>query len=76
MAAPGTVADSKHNFSASGTSSYKGTGDQICIYCHAPHNNAGGTPLWNRVLNAATYTVYASPTLNATITLSNPPAIL
>lgn len=45
--------------------------NQICVYCHTPHNANtanGGQLLWNRPLSTATYTLYQSPTFNATMT--------
>lgn len=70
MAAVGTIVGSKHDFTAGG-GTYKGTNnsnDQVCIYCHAPHNNksASGTLLWNRALSTAVFTAYSSPTMNGT----------
>lgn len=48
----GSIVNSKHNLSATGTSAYSGAGGatstQICIYCHAPHNALLSRPLWNR----------------------------
>jgi predicted CXXCH cytochrome family protein len=68
-AAIGTIVGSKHDFSASGPSvDYKGTGTQVCVYCHAPHNGAGTTLLWNHAASAATYNLYnstVSSTMNA-----------
>jgi predicted CXXCH cytochrome family protein len=42
---------------------------QICIFCHTPHNASTTltAPLWNHAATAATFTLYASPTLNATV---------
>lgn len=59
--ASAVITGSKHDFSADGYGS-----TQICIFCHAPHNNAGGTPLWNHAPTAATFTLYSSSTLNST----------
>ena len=69
LAAIGTVVGSKHDFT---TGTYRGVNNpasptgQVCIYCHAPHNNtnAGGTLLWNRAASAAVYVPYSSPTMN------------
>ncbi|NKE66832.1 cytochrome c3 family protein [Ramlibacter sp. RBP-2] len=67
---PGSIVGTKHDFVANST--YTGTNNsknQICIYCHAPHNNynAAGTLLWNRAYaGAAAYTLYTSGTMNAT----------
>ncbi len=62
-ASAGTIVGSKHDF---GTMT--GTGGQICIACHAPHNNAviANAPLWNHQINAAqTYTAYTSFSMDA-----------
>ena len=58
----GTIVGSAHDFSGSGWAA-----GQICIACHAPHNNvnAAGSLLWNHASTAATYTLYSSPTLNS-----------
>ncbi|MBE0501608.1 MAG: hypothetical protein IBX47_09215 [Desulfuromonadales bacterium] len=40
-----------HNMSSIGSSSVKalvGETDQICIFCHTPHNASSRGPLWNR----------------------------
>lgn len=58
MAANAGILGSKHDFSARGWGS-----NEICVFCHAPHNNAAAVPLWNRQLTTATYTLYSSPTL-------------
>ena len=40
---------------------------EICLPCHAPHNNQDVTdaPLWNHEVTTAVYTTYTSPTLDA-----------
>jgi predicted CXXCH cytochrome family protein len=67
MAAIGSIVASKHDFSTTGpNATYKSsTQTQVCVYCHAPHNT-GATPLWNHASSTATYTLYTSPTMNAT----------
>jgi predicted CXXCH cytochrome family protein len=56
-ATSGSVHDSRNWFGS----------DQVCNMCHTPHNaKADTTPLWNHTLSAATYTLYGSPTMNAT----------
>ena len=62
MAAPVSIVNSKHNVSASGPGSVTGSGTQICIYCHTPHNAlAAGGPIWNRKSNQfnVTYQLYS-----------------
>jgi predicted CXXCH cytochrome family protein len=40
--------------------------NEICIFCHTPHNaNAAQlAPLWNHKSTTASYTLYSSPTMN------------
>jgi predicted CXXCH cytochrome family protein len=51
----------------SGGSQFKGANDEVCIYCHTPHNaNVAGRPLWNRTLNEGqNFTMYSSDSLQA-----------
>ncbi len=37
--------------------------NEVCIYCHTPHNASVAVPLWNRQSEAVSYTPYSSPTL-------------
>jgi predicted CXXCH cytochrome family protein len=37
----------------------------VCIFCHTAHNSKPKTPLWNRNLPVAAYTVYSSSSLKA-----------
>lgn len=68
VAGIGSIVASKHDFSSTGpNATYKGTGNQVCVYCHAPHNTSGTTPLWNHAITAATFTLYTSPSLTATV---------
>ncbi len=60
-----TITGSAHDFTASAWS-----GGRICVACHAPHKTdttIADAPLWNHTSSAATYTLYSSPTLKATI---------
>jgi len=64
------IADTKHNLSTSGTGSIhvsSGTGE-ICVFCHTPHgaDTAVAAPLWNRAQTTATFSMYTSPSLDAT----------
>lgn len=61
QAGSATIVGTKHDF----TSQTWKTSDQVCIYCHAPHNTNTSAPLWNHTLSTATYTLYTSTTLNA-----------
>ena len=54
------IAGSAHDFSSQGWS-----GGQICEPCHTPHNASTAGPLWNHAVSAASYTLYASGTMDA-----------
>lgn len=41
--------------------------DEVCIFCHAPHNATGQTPLWNRHDRNIHYRIYQSSTTDARI---------
>ncbi len=59
------IVGSAHDFSAEAWS-----GGRICIVCHTPHNadtSISEAPLWNHELTTATFTLYSSPTLDATL---------
>jgi predicted CXXCH cytochrome family protein len=64
-----TIVGSSHDLSAA-----LPTSQQVCVFCHTPHQPEGPPqvntdPLWNHTLSAtASYGVYASPTLDATPT--------
>jgi hypothetical protein len=67
------IADTYHNLTTTGPGTIKGTGiNEICVFCHTPHFGATSAedsgPLWNRTLSTATYTLYASPTLDSSPT--------
>ena len=61
-----SVVDSPHNLSASGPGTVRAaTEDQVCIFCHAPHNATPVRPLWNRTTPLDTYSIYTSRALDA-----------
>jgi predicted CXXCH cytochrome family protein len=60
------IAGSAHDFSAESWN----TGGEICAPCHTPHNaNTSETdaPLWDHAVTTATFTLYDSDTLDATV---------
>ena len=60
----GQITGTAHDFSGSGYGS-----TQICIFCHTPHNadvTVTNSPLWNHEVTAATFTLYTTPTMDAT----------
>lgn len=58
------ITGSDHDFSTQGWS-----GNRICIVCHTPHNAnmTPNAPLWNHEQTSATFSLYASNTLDATL---------
>ncbi|MDH3317958.1 MAG: multiheme c-type cytochrome, partial [Gammaproteobacteria bacterium] len=68
------VAGTKHNLSVSGPGPVKAvTEDEICVFCHTPHGAEPiAAPLWNRELSGATYTPYASSSINASDIAATP----
>jgi len=67
--ASATVAQTKHNLSASRSSAGQASGEteDVCVFCHTPHNASPSRALWNQALPGTTYTLYSSPTLKATL---------
>lgn len=62
-----SIVTTKHNLSISSPGTVKATSEnEICIFCHTPHNSTPKAPLWNRNVNGEAYTLYTSSTLNAT----------
>jgi hypothetical protein len=60
------VANTRHNLSTSGPGTVKSTSvDQVCVFCHTPHNALPDAPLWNRQMSGASYTPYDSTTLQS-----------
>lgn len=65
------LVDTKHNLSSTvGTDQItdKSTNeDQLCVFCHTPHQASPAAPLWNHTLaSTASYGTYGSSTLDAT----------
>jgi predicted CXXCH cytochrome family protein len=65
-AAFATIVGSKHDLSRGNSNGLvtAGGSDQICVYCHTPHNAVENIPLWNRNNPATTtFKFYSSPTM-------------
>lgn len=62
MAGAAGITGTAHDLSGRGWGS-----NQICIFCHSPHNAAATqlVPLWNHGSTTATFTAYSSSSLNA-----------
>jgi predicted CXXCH cytochrome family protein len=68
-----TVAGTRHNFGSLSTAEVKSQDtSEICVFCHTPHNSSPSSPLWNKADTGATYNVYASQTLAATLSPNAP----
>ena len=61
-----SVVNTVHNLSASGPGSIKAVSeDEVCIFCHTPHNSSPRAPLWNRPDPGFNYVPYNSSTVDA-----------
>ena len=61
-----SIVNSPHNLSSGGPGPVRAAGEQeICIFCHTPHNSTAIQPLWNRTLPVSQYQVYSSNSLKA-----------
>jgi len=61
----GVITGSAHDFSTQNWA-----GGRICVACHAPHKSdttVADAPLWSHALSTATYRLYSSATLKATV---------
>ncbi len=67
------VAATKHNLGKYGPGPVKTLDtSEVCVFCHTPHNSSPSGPLWNRADSGATYNVYQSQTLAATLSPNSP----
>lgn len=63
-----SVVGSPHDLSAFGPGRLHAVDEEeVCIFCHAPHNATGQTPLWNRHDRNIHYRIYQSSTTDARI---------
>lgn len=61
-----SISNSPHNLSAGGPGTiHAATEQQICIFCHTPHNASLTRPLWNRNIPLNAYQIYTSRSLQA-----------
>lgn len=69
------VANTKHNLSylatitAGNMNRYFTQYNEVCVYCHTPHNANSDTsaPLWNRNMPTGSYNMYTSSTMDSTM---------
>lgn len=75
FATAGAIKGTKHDLSSTGNQDiHSDTEDEICVFCHTPHNARVNVPLWNRQANPQSYQMYTSTTLDdpgETLTDSN-----
>ncbi len=66
LAQPASVVSSPHNLSASGPGRIRAASEnEVCIFCHTPHNSTPVRPLWNRFMPVDAYSIYSSRALQA-----------
>jgi predicted CXXCH cytochrome family protein len=60
------ISTTKHNLSTTGPSTLKSDNDEICVFCHTPHDaiKNNNIVLWNHNLSTQSYTTYTSPTMD------------
>ncbi|AJE02472.1 cytochrome c3 family protein [Geobacter pickeringii] len=84
---PGNISWTVHNMSKSAPWAnaslrhwYSSEVDQVCVFCHTPHNAKPSVPLWNKVNPTQTFRMYtSSPTLSPTakaVTAPGPESLL
>jgi len=62
------IKNSKHDLSASSTANIKANTEQeICVFCHTPHNSSPQAPLWNRASSGQNYQPYNSTSALASV---------
>jgi len=67
------ITGSAHDLSSTNGTTFAGSSDEICVYCHTPHGAgaAGTAPLWNRTtVNATNFYNDPAGTMNATTSLA------
>ncbi|MCG3126377.1 MAG: hypothetical protein CHACPFDD_01212 [Phycisphaerae bacterium] len=63
-----SVVNSKHDLSSLGPGPVRALHEnQVCIFCHTPHNASPAAPLWNRATPQTHYRIYDSSTTDARI---------
>jgi len=66
MSSGQSIVNTVHNLSASGPGNIRALSEQeICIFCHTPHNSLPESPLWNRNDPGVIYDLYNSSSLES-----------
>jgi len=67
------IVNTKHDFrSTSSAAIHSASKQDVCIFCHTPHNAASGPMIWNQKLSQRDFPTYSSSTLQSTITPITP----
>ncbi len=66
LAQANRIVGTPHNLSVSGTGSIKAVDEQeICVFCHLPHNSIISAPLWSHTVPTGPFDIYSSSTLSS-----------
>ncbi len=58
------ITNTKHDFRITSSASIHSTSKQdVCMFCHTPHNAASGSMIWNQKLSQREFPTYNSSTL-------------
>ncbi|MCO6455818.1 MAG: hypothetical protein J5I93_11025, partial [Pirellulaceae bacterium] len=73
LQAQDSIVNSPHDLSMFGRANIRAVNeDEICIFCHAPHNSDPAIPAWNRHMPQTWYRIYQSSTLQARLDQPGP----
>ena len=64
-----SLLNTRHDFNFHSLSDTRAVSEeQVCVFCHTPHNATPNVPLWNRSATVASPPIYSSSTLRSTVT--------
>jgi predicted CXXCH cytochrome family protein len=67
------ILNTKHDFRAGSQAEIRATsGNDVCVFCHTPHNAGSSSYLWNHKLSTRDFPTYTSSTLQSTVTSIQP----
>jgi hypothetical protein len=67
------IVNTKHDFRITSSASIHSVSPQdVCMFCHTPHNAASGPMIWNQKLSERDFPKYSSSTLQSAITPIGP----
>lgn len=65
----GSIKNTKHDLSSGTTAAIRSNEDEICVFCHTPHNATRKVPLWNHTVTSSSFTTYFSTTIDGATNL-------